>query len=263
MCQSIPIRHPGSAPKPVDANPRHVDSKAPWPANAAAAITDLDVDTMHSVLAFLALPDRVQFASTSKLLAEAGLSTNLKTYCGECACCHSNVRFLCNDAPQRTWTVPTWTAMLNRFGHALTELHLVGCADLAPSMFESAPSQRMLKNLRVLRIDMCTGLDARALQAIVETCSHLRKAHIMNMRLDDAGLAALLASNRATLREVDLSGCHLLDGTGFRALRSTQVEVMSLEGCHRINVFELDTMLKSCTTLRSLNLQYCHSADDT
>ncbi|KAF0709203.1 hypothetical protein AaE_012940 [Aphanomyces astaci] len=251
-----------------DENPddaAHRSAHALSKSSEGGGIDQLDANVMAHLLQFLAMNDRVQLVSTCKSLAQGGVATKFETCCGACAPCVAGLQHLCTDAPERQWARQTWTSILRRHGHALVELHLVGCVHLSPDVFASPEVRRMLQHLRVLRIDMCPGLNTRSLHSLLATCENLRRVHIVNMPLDDAGLTALVDSNRRTLRAVDLTGCHLLVGSGLQALRGSQVEQVSLEGCHRVKMCELEGMLEACCNtlhLRSLNVQYCHHVDD-
>ncbi|RHX98967.1 hypothetical protein DYB25_013143 [Aphanomyces astaci] len=245
-----------------DENPddaAHRSAHALSKSSEGGGIDQLDANVMAHLLQFLAMNDRVQLVSTCKSLAQGGVATKFETCCGACAPCVAGLQHLCTDAPERQWARQTWTSILRRHGHALVELHLVGCVHLSPDVFASPEVRRMLQHLRVLRIDMCPGLNTRSLHSLLATCENLRRVHIVNMPLDDAGLTALVDSNRRTLRAVDLTGCHLLVGSGLQALRGSQVEQVSLEGCHpRI----AQCIAANVPTLEHLNMRYCYKLTD-
>ncbi|RHY23906.1 hypothetical protein DYB32_009034 [Aphanomyces invadans] len=242
-----------------------------WPtANESVGITCLDANALGNVMEFLPTADQVRLLSTCRELSHVGLTSKLETFCGKCAPCMSGVKHACHGASERKWSLPTWQSVLTRHGHSLNELHLVGCTHVSRDAFSSSESRRVLENLRVLRIDMCPALDARGLEELLAMCRRLCQVHIVNMPLDDAGLAVLVTNSRTSLRMLDLTGCHLLVGSGLQALSATHVDTIILEGCHGIKMRELEGMLDTIAqsiavtlpTLEHLNLRYCYKLSD-
>ena len=95
-------------------------------------------------------------------------------------------------------------------------------------------------------------------------CRNLVRLKLSDMQFSEHALDGWLEANRETLRDLNLMGCHLLQGTMLRSMASlTRLEHLNLNGCHDLDdatVIELVQL--SSLKLKSFNVRYCHKLTD-
>ncbi len=111
--------------------------------------------SLAHILSYLRVEDKVQFLSISRTMSQEALMTQIKTYCGECRECKENIPSRCANQRERTWSSDIWTTIFKRYGHAVTELYLVGCDGIVPRVFETTEAKAMLKQIKILHMDKC------------------------------------------------------------------------------------------------------------
>ncbi|KAG7386780.1 hypothetical protein PHYPSEUDO_015288 [Phytophthora pseudosyringae] len=231
---------------------------------AAHGFEALPSESLRQVLDFLSI--REQFAllsSSQELLSREPLAQSVVSYCGQCEACQGKTEHLC-DQKFKHETASFWTAVLKHSTPTgLTELRLASCDGFDASVLKSAGAEAALKPLKVLELHRCAAMDAEALGLLADMCGNLRELRLRDMAVDRAALKKLLAKNAASLRVVDLLGCHTVNGEDVRGIaQCSQLRDLSLWGCHNVDNAAIVHVVQRCSQLERLNLRYAHKVDD-
>ncbi|KAG7402059.1 hypothetical protein PHYBOEH_007273 [Phytophthora boehmeriae] len=221
-------------------------------------------DNLRQILDFLSLRERFALLSSSKsLLSGEPLAPVLTSYCGKCESCVDKNEHLCKQLYTHE-SRDFWTAILRHSTPTgLTVLRLAGCDGFDAAVLKSSGAKVALKSLRVLELNRCTSMKAEALGLLAELCGNLRELRFRDMAVDRAALKKLLSNNAATLRVVDLLGCHTVNGEDVRGIvQCSQLRDLSLWGCHNVDNAAIVHVAQHCQQLERLNLRYMHKVDD-
>lgn len=224
----------------------------------------LGSDAVQRVLALLPLADRAALLATTRALHDAEpLVTAAASFCGACEPCRARSQHLCAQLPARR-TAAFWVGLLRASRPAgLSELRLAGCD--FPELLHAEPAEQALRSLRVLDLHQCPAFGGgEALARLAELTGGLVELHLRDMAVDSAALAKLLQRNAATLRVVDLLGCHTVSSADVRAIAAHCVALrdLSLWGCHNVDNAAIVDLVRARPALRRLNLRYVHRVDD-
>ncbi|KAL3674513.1 hypothetical protein V7S43_000461 [Phytophthora oleae] len=225
---------------------------------------NLASENLRQVLDFLGIREQFALLSSSKeLLGREPLAPVLVSYCGQCEACQGKTEHLCNQRFKHE-SKNFWTAMLKyAMPTGLTELRLASCDGFDASVLKSKGAKAALGPLKVLELNRCMSMGAEALGLLANMCGNLRELRFRDMALDRAALKKLLSKNAATLRVVDLLGCHTVKGEDVREIaQCTQLQDLSLWGCHNVDNASIVHVVQHCSQLERLNLRYAHKVDD-
>ncbi|GLD93534.1 hypothetical protein PINS_up002126 [Pythium insidiosum] len=230
-------------------------------------IDHVTTDAMELVMTFLSPQDRWALMSTQHSFMNESLATSeYSSFCGRCKQCEDSMQHLCKAGDNHR-SSSFWRALFVHTGSSgLNVLRLAGCQYLSASTLRAVSAAKLthaLRGLTVLELNRCNGLASEGLRMLANYCENLQEIHLRDMAVDSQALAQLVARNAATLRVVDLLGCHTITGDDVRLLRRChRLEELNLWGCHNVeNAAIADTVI-ACPTLHSLNLRYCHKVDD-
>ncbi|POM63916.1 Hypothetical protein PHPALM_20629, partial [Phytophthora palmivora] len=220
----------------------------------------LPSENLRQVLDFVSIREQFALLSSSKeLLTREPLAPVVVSYCGRCEACHDKTEHLCSHKFKHE-SKDFWTAVLRHSTPTgITELRLASCDGFDAAVLKSAGAQASLQSLKVLELNRCTSMDAEALGLLADMCGNLRELRFRDMAVDRAALKKLLSRNAATLRVVDLLGCHTVKGEDVRGIaQCTQLRDLSLWGCHNVDNAAIVHVVQQCSLLERLNLRYAH-----
>ncbi|KAG3179973.1 hypothetical protein PC128_g15754 [Phytophthora cactorum] len=221
-------------------------------------------ENLRQVLDFLTIREQFALLSSNKeLLSREPLAPVVVSYCGQCDACLDKTEHLCGQKFKNE-TKDFWTAVLKySTPTGITELRLASCDGFDASVLKSDGAKAALAPLKVLELNRCTTMDAEALGLIADTCGNLKVLRFRDMAVDRTALKKLLKNNAASLRVVDLLGCHTVKGEDVRAIaQCTQLRDLSLWGCHNVDNASIVHVVQHCSQLERLNLRYAHKVDD-
>ncbi|KAK1947226.1 F-box/LRR-repeat protein 14 [Phytophthora citrophthora] len=221
-------------------------------------------ENLRQVMDFLSIREQFALLSSSKgLLNREPLAPVVVSYCGQCEACQGKTEHLCNQRFKHE-SKSFWTAMFKyAMPTGLTELRLASCDGFDASVLKSEGAKAALEPLKVLELNRCTSMGAEALGLLADMCGNLKELRFRDMALDRVALKKLLRKNAATLRVVDLLGCHTVKGEDVREVaQCTQLQDLSLWGCHNVDNASIVHVVQQCSRLERLNLRYAHKVDD-
>ncbi|CAH0481017.1 unnamed protein product [Peronospora belbahrii] len=221
-------------------------------------------ENLRHVLNFLNIREQFALLSSSKVLLHGEpLSSSVVSYCGQCEACQSKTEHLC-DFKYKNESKEFWKAILQHSTPTgLRELRLASCEGFNASVLKTAGAAVAFKSLEILELSRCASMDEEALGLLAGMCGNLRELRFRDMAVDRKALKKLLSKNAASLRIVDLLGCHTVNGEDVRGIaQCTQLRDLSLWGCHNVDNGAIDHVVQHCPQLERLNLRYAHKVDD-
>ncbi|KAL7678563.1 putative leucine-rich repeat domain superfamily [Plasmopara halstedii] len=231
---------------------------------ASQGFDSLPSESFRQVLDFLSIEERFALLSSNKkLLSREALAPILVSYCRQCDACVNKTEHLCT-LRSKFETMDFWTAVLKYSNPTgLKELRLANCDGFDISVLESKYATVAFQSLTVLELSKCVSMDSKAQRIIANMCTNLRELRLRDMAVDRLALKKLLTNNAATLRVVDLLGCHTVNGEDICTLiQCTQLQDLSLWGCHNVDNASIIYVVQHCRWLERLNLRYAHKVDD-
>ncbi|ETI51914.1 hypothetical protein F441_04824 [Phytophthora nicotianae CJ01A1] len=129
---------------------------------------------------------------------------------------------------------------------------------------------RMQRNLQSFSFARCPKVQGTDFYNLVEMTQNKSSCEIVTLDLsgcaglDDRGVAALITTNRYTLRSLNLGALQSLGSSTFSAItRCTKLESLNLSLCRTLQNRHLMTIASGCTQLSTLLLQGCVALEDT
>ncbi|XP_022893425.1 EIN3-binding F-box protein 1-like isoform X1 [Olea europaea var. sylvestris] len=161
----------------------------------------------------------------------------------------------------------TQTGILNAISNcnsklkSLTLVKCMGIKDLSPESLMLSPSE----SLRSLAIRSCLGFGSTSLAMLGKLCPQLHHLDLSGLcGITDTGLLPLLESCEAGLTKVNLSHCvNLTDEVVFALARlhGGALELLNLDGCHKVTDASLEVLANNCPLLYDLDLSKCSITD--